>query len=143
MTGTTLDVRRFRNSLSRAVASVDFYRRFYDRLIAGSPETASLFQGRDLSRIQSKLKMTLDMVNDNAGAQAGLGMYLELLGRIHVGMNITEAQLHAWREAALATAAESDPQFDAATRAAWEGVLDDLVAKMGFGQPDGEGPSPG
>ena len=105
MTGTTLDVRRFRDSLSRAVASVDFYRRFYDQLIAGSPTTASLFQGRDLSRIQSKLKTTLDLVNDNAGAQAGLGMYLELLGRLHGGMNI--------------------------------------VAKMGFGQPDGEGPSPG
>ena len=130
-----LDVARFRDSLSRASGVSCFYRRFYDRLIAGSPETARLFQERDMSRIQSKLKMTLDMVNDNAGAQAGLGMYLELLGRIHVGMNITQAQLHAWREAALATAAECDPQFDAATRAAWEGVLDDLVAKMGFGPP--------
>ena len=81
--------------------------------------------------------MTLDMVNDNAGAQAGLGMYLELLGRIHVGLNITPHQLAAWRDAALATAAECDPEFDAATRAAWEGVLDSLITKMGFGQaPD-------
>ena len=105
MTGTSRDVRRFRDSLSRAVASVDFYRRFYDRLIAGSPETASLFQGRDLSRIQFKPKVTLGLVNNNAGAQARLGMCPGLLGRLHGGMNI--------------------------------------VARMGFGQPGGEGPSPG
>jgi hypothetical protein len=105
MTGTTLDVRRFRDSRSRAVASVDVRPRFSDRFVAGSPETASLFQGRDLSRIQSKLKVTLDLVNNNVGAQAGLGMCPGLLGRLHGGMNI--------------------------------------VARMGIGQPDGEGPGPG
>ena len=79
--------------------------------------------------------MTLDMVEENAASQAGLSLYLELLGTMHRGMNITQDQLAAWREAAIATAAECDPEFDADTRAAWEGVLDDLVAKMGFGQP--------
>ena len=101
----SLDVRCFRDSCSRAVASADVCPRFSGRFVAGSPETASLFQGRDLSRIQSKLKVPLDLVDNNAGAQARLGMCPGLLGRIHGGMNI--------------------------------------VARMGFGQPDGEGTSPG
>ncbi len=52
-----------------------------------------------MERIQSKLKMTLAMVDDNAGAQAGLDMYLELLGHIHAGLHINSDQFSAWRDA--------------------------------------------
>jgi hemoglobin-like flavoprotein len=126
------EARRFHESLTRVKASADFYRLFYERFLAGSRETAILFQNRDMGRLQAKLRMTLDMVDENAADHPGLGMYLEMLGHMHEGLHISEDQIAAWREAALATAAECDPQFDATTRAAWEQVLDDLIAKMGL-----------
>lgn len=121
---------RFKDSRCRAARVPDFYGRFYRRLMDTSAEIAAYFSGRDMKRIERKLRMTLDMVCDNADGQPGLGMYLELLGRTHGAMHISLPFLLIWREALIGTAAECDPEFDGDTRAAWEAVLDDLIAKM-------------
>lgn len=130
MTAADAAHQTFRESLARATAVPDFYSRFYRRFIGSSEEIAVAFRGRDIGRIERKLRMTLDMVKDNANGQPGLTMYLELLGRTHAGMQISPSLFLLWREALINTAADCDPRFDPTARAAWENVLDDLIAKM-------------
>jgi hypothetical protein len=120
----------FRASLARATRAPEFYARFYRRFMGSSEQVGAFFRGRDMGRIERKLRMTLEMVCDNADGQPGLDMYLELLGRTHAAMRISLPLLRLWREALIGTAAECDPAFDAEARAAWEAVLDDLIGKM-------------
>lgn len=130
-----VDLSLFRASLARAVASADFYRRFYERFMAASPEIAKLFHDRDMRRIEAKLRMTLEMVEGNAAEQPGMGMYLELLGRIHRAIGVSGRHFALWRIAAVNTAAECDPEFDADARRAWEGVIDRIAQRMGIPRP--------
>jgi hypothetical protein len=124
------DHQRFRDSLARATRTPDFYTRFYRRFMGSSEEIAAFFHGRDIGRIERKLRMTLEMACDNLDGQPGLDMYLELLGRTHAAMHISLPLLRGWRDALIGTAAECDLAFDADARAAWEAVLDDLIGKM-------------
>ena len=130
MTAADAAHQRFRDSLARATAAPDFISRFYGRLVGTSEEVAAVFRGRDMGRIERKLRMTLDMVNDNADGQPGLTLYLELLGRTHAAIGISGPLFLLWRDALVATAAECDPRYDPAVRAAWEQVLDELITKM-------------
>jgi hemoglobin-like flavoprotein len=105
-----------------------------------SPEVARFFHGKDIGRIHRKLKMTLEMLADNADGKPGLDLYLDMLGAIHARMDIRAEHLTLWRRALLATAAECDPELDAPTRRAWARVIDDLIAKLGArgsGSPHG------
>jgi hemoglobin-like flavoprotein len=124
-------IRTFRASLERAVRAPDFYDRFYGRFMGASEEIRALFRDKDMARIRKKLGTTLEMLSENADGQPGLAMYLELLGRIHRGMSVSPRHFSRWREALIATAAECDPDFDPASRAAWEAVIADILAKMG------------
>ena len=120
----------FHESLNRATAHPDFFHRFYDRFMRSSEEISRIFQGRDMARIEKKLKTTLEMVTENADGQPGLTMYLEMLGRIHDRLQISQAMFDRWRVALIDTAAECDPEFDDATRTAWETVIGDIIAKL-------------
>ena len=121
----------FHASLDRVVEHPDFFELFYQRFMNSSDEIATLFQHKDMSRIQKKLKMTLETVTENADGQPGLGMYLELLGRIHQRLKITPEQFGMWRNALIETAADCDPQFDPALREVWEQAIDAVIKKMG------------
>jgi hemoglobin-like flavoprotein len=136
------DVRLFRESLGRIAGTADFQRRFYERFICASPEIAQFFRNRDMGRIQSKLRMTLEMVRGNAADQPGLEMYLGLLGRIHTGLKISGAHFALWRKAAVATVAECDPQADPSILSAWERVIDNLIAKMACPETPDRSPGP-
>lgn len=130
MSQTHADLALFRDSLKRATEATDFYRQFYERFIADSPEMGRIFKNKDMHRLQSKLRMTLEMVMDNAEEQPGTRMYLEMLGRLHRGLEVSEHHFALWKQAALSTAAECDPGFDADTRLAWEAVVDSLIARI-------------
>lgn len=125
------DIARFRASLGRATRSPDFLERFYRRFVGSSEEIAAVFRNKDMARIQRKLAMTLEMVDDHAAGEPGLDMYLQMLGGIHARMHIPPGGFRLWRDALIETAAESDPELDAGSRASWEAVIDDLIEKMG------------
>jgi hemoglobin-like flavoprotein len=130
MSQNATDLELFRSSLQRATEDTNFYGAFYDRFISSSPEMGKIFKNKDMHRLQSKLRMTLEMVMDNAADQPGTRMYLEMLGRLHAGLEVSERHFGLWKQAALDTAAESDPGFDDDTRKAWEAVIDSLVARI-------------
>jgi len=120
----------FRASLSRATQHPAFFQLFYQRFMESSDEIAAMFQDRDVERIQKKLKMTLETVHEHAEGQPGLGMYLEMLGRIHQRLKITPAQFDLWRDALIATASECDEAFDQDVRNAWKWAIDDVIDKI-------------
>ena len=120
----------FQESLERATRAEHFYQSFYQRFMADSPETQALFEGRDMARIQKKLRMTLQMVTDTSNGLPGLDMYMGLLGRIHTRLNISQNQFEQWRKALIDTAEECDPQFTVKTRQAWEMSIDKVIGKM-------------
>lgn len=122
--------RVFHQSLIRATADPAFFQRFYQGFVADSPEIAAIFHDRDMERIHKKLKTTLEMVADNAADKPGLGMYLEMLGRIHERLNIHPVMFTQWRSALIQTAEDCDPEFNESIRQAWCAVIDDLMAKM-------------
>ncbi len=120
----------FHASLERATADPDFFHRFYRRFMADSDEIGRIFEGRDMAKIERKLKTTLEMLTESADNKPGLDMYLEMLGRIHERLQISEAMFTQWRNALIETAAECDPQFDGSTREAWNTVVGDMIAKL-------------
>jgi hemoglobin-like flavoprotein len=130
------DTARFHASLARATADPAFFDRFYHRFIEDSGDIARIFRGKDMTRIHRKLRTTLEMLAGSADEQPGLGMYLDLLGRMHERLAIRPEHFDRWRASLIATAAESDPDFDPETRRAWEGVIDGLIAKMGAARAD-------
>jgi hemoglobin-like flavoprotein len=120
----------FHASLDRAMQHPDFLQIFYRRFMDSSEEIASMFNGRDMGRIQKKLKMTLQTVSEHTEGQPGLAMYLELLGRIHQRLNITSEQFKLWRNALIETAEECDELFTPQLRGAWERAIDAVIAQM-------------
>ena len=92
---------------------------------------AAIFRNKDMERIKKKLRMTLEMLCDSVEEKPGLVMYLDLLGKIHQGMRISPRHFALWRDALTATAAECDPEFGSVSRAAWDAVIEDIIAKMG------------
>lgn len=120
----------FQESLNRVNGSADFLDQFYRRFVSASPEVAAVFQGKDMVRIQRKLKMTLEMVSDSASGQPGLEMYLSMLGKTHVRLKISPEMFHSWRKALLETVARCDPKYSDAIARAWAQVIDDVIDKM-------------
>ena len=128
MDANTLEL--FHTSLNRAMDHPDFFQNFYQRFINSSDEIATMFQNKDMERIQKKLKMTLETVTENADGEPGLGMYLELLGRIHHRLKITPEQFALWRNALVETAGECDPEFNRQVSGAWEQAIDEVIDKL-------------
>jgi truncated hemoglobin YjbI len=113
----------FHASLARASASPRFLDVFYDRFMASSPAIAAIFAGRDMARLKRKLGASLHVMTLAIDGSPGADMYLEYLARVHGRFEITAAMYDGWLDALVATAAECDPQFDAALRAQWYEVV--------------------
>jgi hemoglobin-like flavoprotein len=106
-----------------------------------SPEIRAFFHHKDIGDIHRKLKMTLEMLADSAEGQPGLSLYLEMLGRTHARLAIRPEHFARWREALVTTAAECDPELDAATRCAWGRIIDDLIAQLSTASEHAQGES--
>jgi hemoglobin-like flavoprotein len=131
MTQPAPHIALFQASLARATADPEFFDRFYHRFIEDSQDMARIFRGKDMARIHHKLHLTLEMLTDSAEGQPGLGMYLDLLGRMHERLDIHPEHFARWSDALIATAAETDLAFDPDIRGAWETVIDALISTMG------------
>lgn len=129
--GDDTALRLFHDSLERANRDPTFYARFYRYFIASSDEIAGIFAHRDIVHIQQKLKMTLEMVADDADGEPGVDMYLRTLGNLHARLNVTSEMFGRWRDSLIRTVAEFDPLFDDAVERAWAQVIDRVIAKIG------------
>lgn len=135
---------KFQQSLERAKADAVFWDRFYDRFMSMSDEIKAIFRHKNMDRIKRKLGTTLDTAALSAKNTPGFDMYLELLGKTHERLNIPNELFIYWREALIATAAESDPRFNAAAEAAWREVLDGMISHMHGTTPEsGRAKTPG
>lgn len=130
MNGREQVIERFQASLARVKAQPEFLERFYASFVGSHPEIAAIFRGRDMSLIQAKLLTTLDMLDGSAANNPGLGMYLELLGRVHARLNISQAMFAQWRDALLETIEECDLDLSDEDRAAWRFVVGELIERM-------------
>ena len=130
------ELQRFQASLARVSAQDLFYERFYERLFSESDEINKFFHNRDIASIIVKLRVTLMMVTEAAEGRPGLEMYLEMLGSIHRRLQVEPRFFLHWRTALLATVARYDPQYDAQIEAAWERVIDHVIACMQQHEPE-------
>ncbi|MEN8166641.1 MAG: globin [Pseudomonadota bacterium] len=121
----------FQSSLQRVLLNPDFFDRFYDRFIDSSPGIAEVFKDLEMRQLKQKLRMTLEMVADIAEGKPGLGMYLEMLGKIHQRLKIEPDYFRLWQQALLATVAEKDPAFDARVEDAWRASIEEVIEQMG------------
>ena len=124
------NTRKYCASLSRVARAPDFFDRSYGQFTGNSVDVPERYHNKDIPRINNKLKITLEMLSDNSGGEPGLGMYLELLGKVHACMHISTEHFTLWRKALIATAAECDPDFYSETQASGEGVSNELIAGM-------------
>ena len=124
------NLRLFQASLHRASHDPAFFEEFYRNFIHSSDEIAAVFRDRDIASIQRKLKMTLDMVAEDADGAPGVDMYLQMLGRIHSRLNITPEMFVLWREALIGTVAGFDPAYNNEVEQAWRQVIDRVIAKL-------------
>ena len=124
------DLKRFQESLSRVNTQELFYEHFYARFFRESDEIDAFFHDRDIASIIAKLRVTLMMVAEAAEGRPGLVMYLEMLGGIHRRLRVQPRFFQYWRTALLSTVARYDPDYDARIEAAWQRILDHVIACM-------------
>jgi truncated hemoglobin YjbI len=113
----------FHASLARASADPRFLDVFYDRFMAASPAIAAIFAGRDMARLKRKLGASLHLMTLAIDGAPGADMYLGYLAQVHERLEIPPAMYDRWLDALVATAADCDPAFDEALRAAWREVV--------------------
>jgi hemoglobin-like flavoprotein len=124
------DLNLFRESLARVTAQDGFFDTFYDHFIRQSDEIAAIFQHRDIVMLKKKLRSTLEMVAQTADKQPGMGMYLEMLGRIHQRFNIERRHFDMWKVALLDTVALYDEAYSNRVGAAWSQVIGHVIAQI-------------
>ncbi|MGD8910829.1 MAG: globin [Chromatiales bacterium] len=124
------DLNLFRESLARVTAQDGFFDTFYDHFIRQSDEIAAIFQHRDIVMLKKKLRSTLEMVAQTADKQPGMGMYLEMLGRIHQRFNIERRHFDMWKVALLDTVALYDEAYSNRVGAAWSQVIGHVIDQI-------------
>ncbi|MCM8857590.1 MAG: globin [Candidatus Thiodiazotropha sp.] len=120
----------FRQSLQRVTASEAFFDRFYDNFISQSEEIAAFFQNRDMLQLKKKLRETLHMLAESAEGRPGLGLYIEMLGRIHHRLNVQRRHFTMWEEALLDAVKTYDEEFSDQVLSAWLDVIDRVIDSM-------------
>jgi hemoglobin-like flavoprotein len=116
---------RFQGSLDRCNADPGFIGRFYDRLLAASPESAAKFNGVDMERQKRMLRASLYMCLSAAhGRQAGKD-HLEQIAQVHgrAGRDVRPQLYDVWLEALVQTVRESDPGVTPAVESAWRAIM--------------------
>lgn len=117
----TDDAARIRASWARAAAAPDLAAGlFYGRLFQIAPQTRPLFRG-DMEVQGRKLVSFLGFVVDHLDDAGALAPEAVALARRHVGYGVAPEHYAAVGEALLWTLERAlGPEFDPATRAAWE-----------------------
>ena len=123
---------RFERSLHRCTSDETFLDRFYARFLLTSDEIAVRFEGVDLKRQTSILRASLYLVLRAASGLADGQAHLRDIARSHSkqGYDIKPVFYDHWLSSLLMAAAETDPQFDEATRSAWEASLRPCIDVM-------------
>lgn len=116
-------------SLERCMANGDLFGRFYERVMAASPEIAERFRGTDMAGQKRILHHAINLVlaffeHDPIGAWA-----IERVRRTHArsGLDIAPHLYEPWREAFLETVEELDPAMDDGVEIAWRVVLQSTI----------------
>ena len=131
------DAVRIRASWARAAGTPDLAGAlFYGRLFQIAPHTRQLFRG-DLAAQRRKLLATLGFVVDHLDDDAALAPAARDLARRHVDYGVAASDYAAVGEALIWTLAQAlGPDFDAATRSAWErfyAALLDVMLPAAYG----------
>ena len=127
-----IDLSLFKRSLARCTAKKNFLDRFYQRLLAASPDVALLFRDTDLVRQKLLLKRSLSILMmfalDEQLTRATLD--LQALAEVHHRRRIAAPLYDLWLDCMLATVRECDPRYDAAVERAWRLTLAPGIAFM-------------
>jgi hemoglobin-like flavoprotein len=102
---------------------------FYARLFAAHPELRPLFPA-DNSGQETKFAASLAAIIEAIPDFAAFSDRTAALGRVHAAHRIGSAQYGVVGAVLLETLAESDPQWDAPTAAAWATAYDLLAESM-------------
>lgn len=130
-----IDLSLFKRSLARCTAKKSFLDRFYQRLLAASPDVALLFRDTDLARQKLLLKRSLSILMmfalDEQLTRATFD--LQALAEVHHRRRIAAPLYDLWLDCMLATVRECDPRYDAAVERAWRLTLAPGIAFMKSG----------
>jgi len=125
----TLDrdkIARFDVSLARCLADEGFLTRFYELLVASSPEIAEKFRDTDFQRQRRAMAASLYIIvlalEHGEAAQA----YLEQIARQHgrEELDIRPEMYDAWRDCLVQAVKEFDPLFNDDKEQIWKDVAD-------------------
>ena len=122
----------FQQSAERCFADSAFLGRFYERFLSSSDEVAKAFEKTDLKKQAETLKRSLYLVMRAAhGLEDGLD-HLSEVAESHGkrGLNIGPHLYQYWLDALLATAGETDPQWDDELDKAWRATLQPCIDRM-------------
>ena len=133
MTQTKELVRRriFLESLARC-GRAEFVDRFYERFLAASPEVQAKFATTDFSRQRLMLLRSLELIASAAdGDPVGIeDLHARAETHSRSRLDIQPRLYDLWLEAAIVSAAESDPDWSPEVETAWRSVLGAAIRHM-------------
>lgn len=122
----------FLSSLERCAAREGFIPTFYERFRGSSREIRARFLTTDFTKqhgmLLRSLRLAAGAVTGEAASLAELWARTETHDRHH--LNIPAWMYKEWLDAALATAAEFDPDWSPVVEDAWQMVLGHVAAHM-------------
>lgn len=119
------ELTNFNDSFERCKKFPNFYKEFYERLIASSPEIADKFSSTDLKTQERALKRSLFIMMQIPEGHEINDPDLEILAVLHSRMakNIRPELYTYWIESLIQTVQECDPKFDEHVENAWRVFL--------------------
>jgi hemoglobin-like flavoprotein len=131
---TSERIASFESSLRRCLASASFLDRFYELLIASSPEVGEKFRNTDFERqkkvVAESLFATAMAARDGFGGV--VGERLRKIARRHSReqRDIRPELYDLWLDCLLRAVAEHDPEHSPEVERAWRETLSEGVAFM-------------
>ncbi len=122
----SLEVERASKSLDRCLKSPAFMERFYDLLMASSPEIGAKFASTDLERQRTVVAESIFLMLVSAGRDSGLAhRRLAKLGVRHnrVHLDIRPDLYGLWLDSLMTAVAEFDPEFTPELEGVWRESL--------------------
>ena len=112
-------------SYGRVMSRRGVFARFYEILLASSPEVAERFKSTDFQQQYELLEHSLTMVmlysQDNVIAKQAIGRIRESHSRNY--LNIDPGWYQLWIDSLIKAVSEFDPEFDDALEKQWRSYL--------------------
>lgn len=133
-----IEVKSVLPSLERCLIAGDLYARFYERLLASSPEVADRFQRTNMREQKRILHHAINLILSFFERNPVGTWAIERVRRTHsrAQLDIPPRLYAYWRSAFLDTVRELDPALDAATERAWRAVLQSAIDFVVAGYDD-------